>query len=125
MAMTHIESLKQLAKGARIGKQLPAKQLPDGLIRLQDQQMAHMLGPRQHAHHEHHNDLGHLIIGGGASLDGQPLLQDSRQANLLSKFPQIDKAGILGQILRRVFCRKCLHLLGASCNGYFGGYCNI
>ena len=100
--MTHIESLKQIAKDARIGKQLSAKQLSDGLILLQDQQMAHTLGPRQHAHYEHHNDLGHLIVGGGASLEGQPLLQDFRQANLLRKFSQIDKAGMLGQILRRV-----------------------
>lgn len=93
--MTHIESLKQLAKGARIREQLPAKQLPDGLIRLQDHQIAHMLGPRQHAHHDHHNDFRHLIIGGGSSLDGQPIPQGSRQANLLSKFPQIDTAACL------------------------------
>ena len=42
MAMAHGEALKQLAKGAGIRKQSPAKQLPDGMIRLQDHQMAHM-----------------------------------------------------------------------------------
>jgi len=97
MTMTKIETLKQLAKGTRIGKQLPAKQLSNSHVCLQNSQMAQVLRSCQNAHHEYHDHIGYRIIRSNTSLDGQSPIQSPLPGRpiLSANFPRLTSPAFL------------------------------